>query len=252
MRYRIGTVEIDCTDLLTATDLVAQWAKYQPNGQYVCVTGLHGITESSTDDDISEAHNRASLVVPDGVPVVAWGRRKGLPVQQVRGSDLMRALLGRAESTGIRTYLYGSTPATLTRLRNMIERQFPRLEIVGSMSPAIGPILASGVIEHCADIRKTGATLAFIGLSTPKQELWMKMASEEFPGCVYVGVGAAFDFLAGSRKEAPRVLRGSGFEWVYRMACEPRRLSRRYARSGIHLLRLLAAEGGDQLRRSWR
>lgn len=219
-------LELACATILTAI------AKGQRG--YICVRDAHGVVKAQQDPVLRRAHNRAFLVTPDGMPLVWALRLAGKPkVGRVYGPDLMAALFaaGQAEGQGqgVSHFLYGTTPETLVQLETNLLRRFPKARVVGKLSPPFRPLSHDEETAIAAEINLSGADIVWVGLSTPKQELWMQSMRARLTPSMLIGVGAAFDFHAGQKAQAPRFLQRSGLEWAFRLACEPRRLWRRYA-----------------------
>ena len=168
---------------------------------------------------------------PDGTPVV-WAmrlrtRRGGSVPSRVRGPSLFVASMRKSASLSTRHFLLGSTPSTLALLESEIARRFPGVAICGSYSPPFAPI-DSGYIADCAEkVRSAKPDIIWLGLGTPKQDI-LGSALAGATETPTVNVGAAFDYVAGTVREAPRLVQRSGFEWLYRLVMEPRRLWRRY------------------------
>src|SRR5918995_1865553 len=201
----------------------------EPN--YVCVTGVHGVIASQDDSDLRRIHNEAGMVTTDGMPLVWLSRRRSPPgttVERVYGPDLMLAVFARSELAGWRHFLYGSSPETLERLRANLRDRFPLANVVGSLAPPFRPLDEGEEREIAAEIAAARPDIVWVGLSTPKQERWMAAHVGRVHAPVLVGVGAAFDFHAGVKRQAPRWVQRSGLEWLFRLATEPRRLWRRY------------------------
>jgi N-acetylglucosaminyldiphosphoundecaprenol N-acetyl-beta-D-mannosaminyltransferase len=196
---------------------------------YICVTSVHGIVSAVLDHRIRIVLNRACIATSDGMPVVWAMRSFGVRTQQrVYGPTLMLKLCQMAQSDGRSIFLYGGKPVVLEELRRSLEERFPRLQIAGVYSPPFGP-LSSRERDHVRmRIRRSQASIVFVGLSTPKQELWMSENAEALKGRVLVGVGAAFDFHARVLKQAPTWMQNCGLEWLFRLLMEPRRLWKRY------------------------
>jgi N-acetylglucosaminyldiphosphoundecaprenol N-acetyl-beta-D-mannosaminyltransferase len=154
----------------------------------------------------------------------------------------MLALFNQSEVTGYRHFLYGATPRTLELLKRNLERKFPRAKIVGAYAPPFGPIGADEDQAVIEAINASAADIGWVGLSTPKQEIWMARHRHRLVAPVLIGVGAAFDFHAAIVRQAPRWLQRSGLEWLFRMAVEPRRLAKRYLRNNPAFVAFLAAE----------
>ena len=196
---------------------------------YVCVTGVHGVMESQRDAALRGIHNAAGLVTPDGMPLVWLSRLKGQPdVERVYGPDLMLELCGRSVARGYRHFLYGGADGVAERLADRLRARIPGLAIVGTATPPFRPLGALEEAEVQRRINDAAPHIVWVGLSTPKQERWMHAHIDRLDAPVLIGVGAAFDFLAGLKKQAPRWMQRSGFEWLFRLATEPRRLWRRY------------------------
>jgi len=163
------------------------------------------------------------------MPVVWALRSFGCRAQErVYGPTLTLALCAMAEKRGHSIFLYGSRPETLDSLKDNLLLQYPNLRIAGSFSPPFRPLTEDESAEILQRITDSGAAFVFVGLSTPKQELWMAAHAPQLDGMVLVGVGAAFDFHAGNLRQAPPWMQRSGLEWLFRLLAEPRRLWRRY------------------------
>jgi N-acetylglucosaminyldiphosphoundecaprenol N-acetyl-beta-D-mannosaminyltransferase len=168
------------------------------------------------------------IALPDGWPV-AWvvSRRSGGVGEQVRGPSFFPAALGAGRERGVKHYLFGGSPDTLSLLCARIEKQFPGVAVAGSESPPFRELATAEREEVFARISASGAELVWVGLGSPKQDYWAEQIAARC-GVIACGVGAAFDFLAGTREEAPLAVRRMGLEWMFRLVSEPRRLWRRY------------------------
>jgi N-acetylglucosaminyldiphosphoundecaprenol N-acetyl-beta-D-mannosaminyltransferase len=198
-------------------------------GGYVIFRDINGIVLANRDERVLAAHRDAALVAPDGMPLVWLGRRLApKEVSRVYGPDFLLEFCRRSEQSGVRHFFYGSTDSVVEKLVSELKRRFPALVICGCYSPPYRSIGASPWIEDVTRIRAARPDIIWIGLGTPKQELWMRMHAPELPECVLLGVGAAFDFHSKTKPQAPRWLRQAGFEWLFRLVTEPRRLGRRY------------------------
>jgi N-acetylglucosaminyldiphosphoundecaprenol N-acetyl-beta-D-mannosaminyltransferase len=196
---------------------------------YICVTGMHGVMESQEDEQLRLIHNAAGLVTPDGMPLVWLCRLKGQPrVERVYGPDLMLALCARSQAAGYRHFFYGSSPAVLDALTARLQGRYPGLIVAGTYAPPfrqLEPVEDQRIVE---EIKRARADILWVGLSTPKQERWMAEHVERLTVPVLIGVGAAFDFHSGFKRQAPRWMQRHGLEWFFRLLSEPRRLYRRY------------------------
>lgn len=221
-------VGVSAVNLPIAVRTIDQWIEARtPN--YVCVTGVHGVMECQGNPSLREIHNRAGLVTPDGMPLVWLSKLKGQPqVERVYGPDLMLAFCQQSVDKGYRHFLYGSSDAVLAQLKRNLEVRAPGIQIVGSYSPPFRALTAEedqGVVDRIND---TSPDVVWVGLSTPKQELWMADHVGRVTAPVLLGVGAAFDFHAGNKRQAPHWMQRSGLEWFFRLVTEPRRLWKRY------------------------
>ncbi len=195
----------------------------------IAVCNVHSVMSARRDPVLRAALDATAVSTPDGVPLVWTLRRTANPDQtRVYGPDLMRRALMESAERGWSHYLYGSTPETLERLVESISDIAPEAEVVGMYSPPFAPPTPEQDAADIERIRASGADIVWVGLGMPKQELWMNRVSAELPGMALIGVGAAFDFIAGTVEEAPAWMMRSGLEWLYRLSREPRRLWRRY------------------------
>lgn len=224
----LGTT-VHATTYDAATQLALEWA-HQRRSATVCATSVHGVIEASDDPEFQDILNTADLVTPDGMPLVWALRRLGVPgATRVYGPTLTLRLCAAAEAEGVAIGLYGGTPDSLGAFEAFLERTFPALRIAISISPPFRPPTAAEDDADTRAIADSGAGLVFVGIGCPKQERWMAAHRGRIPA-VMVGVGAAFDFHAGRVRQAPPALQRAGLEWAFRLAVEPRRLWRRYAR----------------------
>ncbi|MGF1456539.1 MAG: WecB/TagA/CpsF family glycosyltransferase [Alphaproteobacteria bacterium] len=196
---------------------------------FVTITGAHGIIESQRDPKLLAIHNRAGMVTADGMPLVWMSKAQGhRAADRVYGPDLMDYVLRQTRDGRVRHYLYGGLPDALDALEGALSRDYPGVQVVGKYAPPfrkVGELEADDVIEQ---INAARPNIIWVGLSTPKQEYWMANHLHRLNANVLIGVGAAFDFLAGRKAQAPRFVQRSGFEWLYRMTTEPKRLASRY------------------------
>jgi len=208
---------------------------------YVCVTGAHGVVEAHDKPAVLRAHQGAGLVVPDGMPLVWVGRAMGhRKTERIYGPDLFLALCRRAQEEKWGVFFYGCTTPVLAALSRRLHAQFPKLVIAGSYAPPFRMLTKKESNEIVHTINTSGARIVFVGLSTPKQELWMQHFSDLLHANTLIGTGAAFDFIAGTKNQAPRWIQRSGFEWMFRLIQEPRRLWYRYTVQNIYFLYLTA------------
>lgn len=170
---------------------------------------------------------RTGICYPDGMPVVWWGRRRysNQVWERVYGPDFMEAVF--ASNATLRHYLLGGSPETLDQLRAEIAVRWPGARIVGAESPPFRELSSDELAAQDERIRSSRASMVWVGLGTPKQDYEVARIASSLP-VVAVAVGAAFDFIAGTKKQAPRWMQKSGTEWAFRLGSEPKRLWRRY------------------------
>lgn len=224
---RVLGLRIDATSYAECADAVLEMAESGCGGS-VCVATVHMVMEAFDDPEYRRMVNCAERVTPDGMPLVWALRRRGLvEARRVYGPDLMPEICARAERRGVSVGLYGGTPQVLERLRDRLRQRFPQLSVPFAWSPPFRPVSEDESARTSEAIEASGVGVLFVGLGCPKQERWMA-AQRGRLSCAMVGVGAAFDFLAGAKAQAPGFLQRRGLEWLFRLACEPRRLWRRY------------------------
>jgi N-acetylglucosaminyldiphosphoundecaprenol N-acetyl-beta-D-mannosaminyltransferase len=211
-----------------ALDALEQWVTRR-EAKYVCVTGVHGIIESHWSPHVKAIHNSAGMVTPDGMPLVWLSRLKGFrDANRVYGPDLMLATCERFSGRGFRHFFYGGAPGVAEQLVGRLGELFPNVKIVGTYCPPFRAMTAEEDEHAVETIRAASPDIVWVGLSTPKQEIWMARHVEKLAPSVLIGCGAAFDFIAGVKAQAPRWVQRAGLEWAFRLITEPRRLWRRY------------------------
>jgi len=216
-------------------DSVMDWmdrAIVQGDRGYVCVANVHTVMASHEDPELRDAVLNAALVVPDGQPLVWAMNALGADLtSRVYGPELMARYCERSAATGARVYLYGGrNQGALVQLALNLRRRYPGIKIVGGYSPPFRELTDTeqqGIID---EINGCNPDLVWVGIGVPKQEKWMAAMRDRLDAPLLVGVGAAFDFLAGLVPQAPNWMQSAGLEWAYRLGHEPRRLWRRYAR----------------------
>lgn len=215
--------------MVLAVHTIEGWIEEREH-HYVCVTGVHGIMESRRQADVRKIHNAAGLVTPDGMPLVWFSRLSGFShVKRVYGPDLMLECCRRSVSRGYSHFLYGGQDGVPEILAQSLRARFPGISIAGTYSPPFRPLTREEDADVVRMIDSSGADYVWVGLSTPKQERWMNDHVARIQAPVMLGVGAAFDFHAGLKRQAPRWMQQGGLEWFFRLLTEPRRLWRRYS-----------------------
>jgi N-acetylglucosaminyldiphosphoundecaprenol N-acetyl-beta-D-mannosaminyltransferase len=230
-RVNILGVGVSPVTVGRAVSTIEQWIA-EDQRRYVCVCGVHGLMESHRDAELRAIHNDAGMVTPDGMPLVWISHRLGFPeAERVYGPDLMLAVCAWSVPRGCRHYFYGGASGVPERLAERLTARFPGMKVVGAFSPPFRPLDAEEEVAVVQVINDARPDIIWVGLSTPKQERWMAAYREKLTAPVLIGVGAAFDFHAGLKAQAPRWIQRSGLEWLFRLWQEPRRLWRRYLRN---------------------
>lgn len=212
-----------------AAEAVVRRALAGSPGAYVCLTNVHTTVESQRDRRLREAADGAYLSVPDGMPLAWLLRRRGhRHTEKVTGIEYVPRVAAAGVKLGLRHYFYGGAPGVADRAARRLERIVQGSRVVGSSSPPFAELDQWPLDELQDEIARTRPHVLWVGLGAPKQELWMARMSSILDVPVLIGVGAAFDYLAGTKRAAPSFLRHVGFEWLFRLAVEPRRLWHRY------------------------
>ncbi len=225
-RYILGQ-RVDYTTYTRAAKKVLAMAKDGSSG-YVIFSTVNTVMEAHDDPDLQRIVNAADLVTPDGMPLV-WGLRLlGIKdAERVYGPTFTPIACREAAEIGIPVGFYGSTEAVLKRMVKNLKAKLPRLHIAYTYSPPFRPLTEAEDEMVVKDIVESGVKILFVGLGAPKQYWWMAAHKDRLP-MPLLGVGAAFDFIAGVKSQAPRWIQDAGLEWLFRLLTEPKRLWRRY------------------------
>jgi N-acetylglucosaminyldiphosphoundecaprenol N-acetyl-beta-D-mannosaminyltransferase len=226
--FEILGVRVDAVQMPGAVEQLRGWidAPYTKT-RYVAVTGMHGVAESRQNQHFRTVLNTADLVVPDGMPLVWLGRMKGFPLRhRVCGSELMEQFC-QATGNSYRHFFFGGAPGVAERLADLLQQKYG-VVIAGSYTPPFRPMTDAESRGLASLVEQSAPDVFWVGLSTPKQELWMYQHRCGLRVPVMLGVGAAFDMNSGGLKRAPKWMRDVGLEWLFRLASEPRRLWKRY------------------------
>lgn len=222
-------VKVSAITMDDAVAAIERWINADAR-EYVCVTGVHGVMECRHDASLRRIHNEAGMVTPDGVPLVYFlrliGKRR---TQRVYGPDLMRQMTAISASCGYRHFYYGGDVGVADRLKQTLVGSAPGLQVVGTYCPPFRALTSEEDQAVVDMINAARPHIVWVGLSTPKQERWMAAHLGRLDAPVMIGVGAAFDFLAGTKRQAPKWMQRHALEWLFRLCSEPRRLWRRYA-----------------------
>jgi N-acetylglucosaminyldiphosphoundecaprenol N-acetyl-beta-D-mannosaminyltransferase len=220
-------MRVDISTYDDASRRILEWSKNGLGG-YVCVSNVHMCMETFDNAGFCEIVNNADLVVADGKPLVWVQKIMGVKqASQVRGSDLLLRVCKEAEMTEIPIGLYGGAENSLSDFVKFLRSRFSKLKITFASSPPFRDLTEKEDKKYIEEINKSGAGILFVGIGCPKQEKWMAKHKSNLK-CVMIGVGAAFDFFSGQKKTAPLWMQKFGFEWLFRLFSEPKRLWKRY------------------------
>ncbi len=211
-------------------------------GDYVCVANVHTTVMSYRDEKYNKVQNSGAMCLPDGKPLSIVCRRRGFyDAKRVPGPDLMPKIFEASRERGFRHYFYGGSKETLDKLKGKLKKQYPWLNIVGMYSPPYRPLTAGEDEQAIKKINEARPDFIWVALGAPKQEEWMYQ--HQFQVCgVMLGVGAAFDFCAGTVKRAPGWVQEMCLEWLYRLVQDPKRLFMRYFSTNLSFLTKVAKE----------
>ena len=235
--HRVGAVRFTVIPLAQAIRFVVAAAADVRDGPLghpglaVHFCNAYNVALAKSDPAYARQLDAADVVFSDGVPIT-WVGKRAYPDQasawdRVYGPDVMRGVLDASTEDGPLHYLLGSTPETLDALQQRLAAEHPRARIVGAESPPFRAATPEELRERDERILASGASMVWVGLGTPKQDAEVQRLATSIP-VVAMAVGAAFDFLAGTKAQAPAWMQKSGLEWAFRLASEPRRLGRRY------------------------
>ena len=240
-------MQFDVCDLDTAVTSIIAGTRKVATGRSLLFWNAYNVALADADPQYAALGARAGSVFCDGVPVLWAGRRLHPEVtgwSRVYGPDVMEATIDRGREVGLRHYLLGSTEATLAALQTSIARRWPGATVVGVESPPFRAWDPAELLRRDDRIRESRADLVWVGLGTPLQDHECVRLADALP-VTALGVGAAFDFIAGTKRQAPAGLRRSGLEWAYRLGTEPRRLARRYAWGNPRFVRVVLRQWLD-------
>lgn len=222
----LGT-KINITDMDKTVSYIEQHLD-ELKGHYVCVSNVHTTVTAYRDNEYRKVQNNAAMNIPDGKPLSIVQRHCGYKeAGRVPGPDLMPEIFRISEEKGYRHYFYGSRQETLDALKKKLAKEYPKLNIVGMYSPPFRTMTEEEDIEVVRDINKNCPDFIWVGLGAPKQEKWMASHNGKVCG-VMLGVGAGFDFHAGTIKRAPLWMQEFCMEWLFRIGQDPKRLLPRY------------------------
>lgn len=227
-RVDILGVGVSAINMDDALQTLVNWVR-DGQREYVCVSNTHVIMESYHNPALRAVCNAAGMVTPDGMPLV-WLCRLGgqRHTRRVYGPDLLLAVCAAPQTRALRHFFYGSAAGVAEKLAADLRQRFPHIDIVGTYAPPFRDLTTAETQAVIRRLNDAQPDIIWVGLGAPKQEFWMARMRPHLQAPVLIGVGAAFDFHSGNKRQAPRWMQRSGLEWVFRLMQEPRRLWRRY------------------------
>lgn len=218
---------IDAITWQQALSRITRWASANES-RYVCICNVHSVVTATHDEPFASVVHNADMATPDGAPV-AWliGKQLRQAQERINGPDLMWRYLSECANNGGPIFLYGGSEETLTTLCSRLAHEFPGVQIAGAYSPPFRALTEEEDARVVELINSSGATTVWVSLGCPKQEKWMAEHRGRIQA-VMIGVGAAFDYHAGTIRRAPLWMQRNGLEWLHRLASEPGRLWKRY------------------------
>lgn len=227
-RIPILGVQVSAVNMDIALQQLQEWITGRDN-QYLCVVPAHSIMECVNHPNLLPVFNSAGMVTPDGMAVVWLLKLKGHPnVSRVYGPDLMLKSCSSGLEFGWRHYFLGGTPEAQEQLKKTLQTRFPEIQIAGQMSPPFRALIPEEEQAIIDEINAARADILWVGFGSPNQEIWMYNHLGKINVPLMVGVGAAFDFLSGRKRQAPHWIQRIGMEWLFRLMSEPARLWPRY------------------------
>jgi N-acetylglucosaminyldiphosphoundecaprenol N-acetyl-beta-D-mannosaminyltransferase len=230
--FRVLGVRVDAVQIPQAIARVERWIAERVPNRYVAVTGMHGISESTSNPDFRTILDAADMVVADGMPLVWLGRWHGFRNmrRRVYGPEFTETFC-QVTGSKYRHFFYGGAPGVADHFADVLHRRHG-VRIAGTYCPPFRPLTPEEDADVICRINSSNADLVWVGLSTPKQEAWMYGHRNQLAVPAMVGVGAAFDLNTGRLAQAPHWMREHGLEWLFRLLAEPKRLWRRYLLNG--------------------
>ncbi len=230
-RANVLGVGVHNVDLRSAASILETQIRGKRKG-YVCLAGVHGIMEAQRSLHLRSVFAEATLVAPDGMPIVWISHLQGFAAtQRVFGPDLMVNIMGGAQFRNCVHFLVGGEDGVAERLRDEMLRRFPSIRIAGTYSPPFRSMTSSEERTFITTVRRLQPDIIWVGISTPKQERFMARYLPLLDTTLMVGVGAAFLFHTNAIRDSPEWVKRAGMQWLHRFLQEPRRLWKRYLRN---------------------
>jgi N-acetylglucosaminyldiphosphoundecaprenol N-acetyl-beta-D-mannosaminyltransferase len=226
MFARVLGVKVDAVNMEVALERIAALLQTDEKG-YVCAVDVHGVMEALHNPSVAHAFARAALVVPDGTPLAWVGRAQGFRMNPVPGPELMLRVFGDSRFANCTHFLYGGKPGVADDLAEAMRRRFRGARVVGTHTPPFRELNALEESELVREVDALRPDIVWVGISAPRQDLWMNRMLPKLNTKLMFGVGAAFDFNSGRIRSCPPWVKRAGLHWLHRLMLEPRRLWRR-------------------------
>lgn len=208
-----------------------------PVSATIDLVGVPAINSAKENPEYAEMYNKATMAAIDGMPIVKIGRRKGIECERCAAPDIMGLVFAESVKQGKTHYFYGGKDdKVLAKLKESLQRDYPGIQIVGMYSPPFRPLTDEEDKAVCEEINSLNPDFLWVGIGAPKQEMWMWKHQEKIHNTVMMGVGAGFDFFAGTLDKAPAWMEKASLEWLFRLCKEPKRLWKRYILGGFKYL----------------
>lgn len=228
--YKILGTKIHALQPMQAVSILDDWSKDNTRFRYMTSTNLNNIWEAQESQEYYQVMKCADISLPDGIPVIWQGRRKGYDLPERCGiEEVMLALFEESKTgKGHAHFFYGNTIKVLEQMKKNLLAQYPNLTIVGTFSPPFRTLSPEEEEEHIDLINAAKPDFLWVSLGCPKQELWLYRNREKLGSMIGGGAGAVFNFISGETKKAPKWIQYSGLEWLMRLYLSPKRLYQRY------------------------
>ena len=241
-RANVLGIGIDAVNMDQALARIEQELEQRRKG-YVCLAGVHGVMEAQRNSEVARVLAGAALVAPDGMPTVWVGRHQGhAQMERVTGPDLMFEIMKREEFRGYTHYFCGGKEGVAGELRDQLTARLPFVKIVGTYTPPFGPMSAEQEKDFIETVGRLKPDMIWIGISTPKQELFMEQYLPLLDTTLMFGVGAAFDFHTGRIADCADWIKHCGLQWFHRLLQDPKHLWKRYLRNNPSFLFSIALQ----------
>ena len=247
MSRPLSSINIHSLTFAQAIETLASWAR-GTTPRYVSTCTVYTLMRGLEDEQIADALNGADLVTADGMPLVWLQHMRGDQfAERVYGPDLTLALLATLSGDAqVSHFFLGGLEGVPERLITSLKERFPELSIAGAFSPPVAAVGEKPDMLLAERLNASGASVVWVGLGSPKQDLWMHLYRPVLKAPLLIGIGAAFDFLSGTKVQAPKWMQKRGLEWLFRLYQEPRRLGKRYL---VYNAKFVAAVIKNQLRK---